>query len=154
MRLAVESCLGVRLPHKHPVLMWMIEWVCGAHKRFKDGRDNVKTPRERADWQNQSLVMEFGELRNSSCSELSRGRTSSTPSFGREFGLGSAVAPTRTSLAQRTEYTDHRLSRESLRTSVGTLPTSLLSSDCPGIPRRTSMQMMELEFPTQKPLTQ
>ena len=62
IRLAVESHLGVRLPRKHPVLMWIIEWVGGAHNRFKDGRDDGKTPRERAGWQTQSFVMEFGEV--------------------------------------------------------------------------------------------
>ena len=62
MRLAVEHHLGGRLPHKHPVLMGMIEWVSGAHNRFKDGRDDGKTPRERAGWQTQSLVMEFGKV--------------------------------------------------------------------------------------------
>ena len=62
MRLAVESHLGVRLPHKHPVLMWLIEWVGSAHNRFKDGQDDGMTPRERAGWQSQSVVMEFGEV--------------------------------------------------------------------------------------------
>ena len=61
MRLAVESHLGVRLPHKHPVFMWFIEWVGRAHNRFKDG-DDGRTPRERAGWQTQSLVMDFGEV--------------------------------------------------------------------------------------------
>ena len=59
IRLAVESHLGVRLPHKHLVHMWLIEWVSGAHNRFKDGRDDGKTPRVRAGWQKQSLVVEF-----------------------------------------------------------------------------------------------
>ena len=54
MKLAIESHIGVRLPHRHPVLMWLIEWVGGAHNRFKDGRDDGKTPRERAGWQSQS----------------------------------------------------------------------------------------------------
>ena len=62
MRLALESHLGVRLPHKHPVLMRLIEWIRGAHNRFNDGRDDGTTPRERAGWQTQSLVMEFGQL--------------------------------------------------------------------------------------------
>ena len=31
--------------HRYPVLMWLIEWVGGAHNRFKDGRDDGKTPR-------------------------------------------------------------------------------------------------------------
>ena len=62
MRLAVESLLGVRLPHKHPVLMWLVEWVGRAHSKFKDCRDDQKTPRERAGWQTQSLGMEFGEV--------------------------------------------------------------------------------------------
>ena len=47
MKLAIESHIGVRLPHRHPVLMWLIERVGGAHNRFKDGRDDGKTPRER-----------------------------------------------------------------------------------------------------------
>ena len=55
MKLALESHLGARLPHRHLVLMWRIEWVGGAHHRFKDGRDDGKTPRERAGWQSQSL---------------------------------------------------------------------------------------------------
>ena len=42
--------------------MWLIEWVGGAHNRFKDGRDDGKTPRERAGWQTQSMFMEFGEV--------------------------------------------------------------------------------------------
>ena len=62
MRLAVESHLGIRLPHKHPVLMWLIEWVGSAHNRFKDGQDDGMTPRERAGWQSESVVMEFGEV--------------------------------------------------------------------------------------------
>ena len=62
MRLALEGHLGVRLPHKHPVLMWIIEWVGGAHNRFKEGQDDGKTPRERAGWQSESKVQEFGEL--------------------------------------------------------------------------------------------
>ena len=62
MRRAVVSHLGVRLSHKHPVLMWLIGRVGDAHSRFKDGRDDGKTPRERAGWQTQSLVMEFGEV--------------------------------------------------------------------------------------------
>ena len=33
-----------------------------SHNRLKDGRDDGKTPRERAGWQTQSLVMEFGEV--------------------------------------------------------------------------------------------
>ena len=41
-------------------MMWLIEWVGGAHNRFKDGRDDGQTPRERAGWQDQSLVMQFG----------------------------------------------------------------------------------------------
>ena len=61
MRLAIESHIGCRIPHKHSVLMWLIEWVGGAHNRFKDGRDDGLTPRERAGWQNQSVVLEFGE---------------------------------------------------------------------------------------------
>ena len=61
MRLALEGHLGVRVPHKHPVLMWPIEWVGGAHNRFKEGQDDGKTPRERAGWQSMSQVMEFGE---------------------------------------------------------------------------------------------
>ena len=62
IKLALEAHLGIRLPHKHPVLMWLIEWVGGAHNRFKDGRDDGKTPRERAGWQSQSQVLEFGEM--------------------------------------------------------------------------------------------
>ena len=62
MRLAVESHLGMRFPHKHPVLMWLIESVGIAHNRFKDGQDDGMTPRERAGWQSQSVVMEFGEV--------------------------------------------------------------------------------------------
>ena len=42
--------------------MWMIAWLSVAHSSFKDGRDDGKTPRERACWQTQSLVMEFGEV--------------------------------------------------------------------------------------------
>ena len=42
--------------------MWLIEWVGGAHNRFKDGRDDGKTPRERSGWQSQSVIMEFGEV--------------------------------------------------------------------------------------------
>ena len=61
LRLATESHLGIRIPHKHPALFWLIEWVGGAHNRFKDGRDDGKTPRERAGWQSSSEVMEFGE---------------------------------------------------------------------------------------------
>ena len=51
IKMALEAHLGIRLPHKHPVLMWLIEWVGGAHNRFKDGRDDGQTPRERAGWQ-------------------------------------------------------------------------------------------------------
>ena len=40
MKLAIESHIDIRLPHRHPVLMWLIEWVEGAHHRFKDGRDD------------------------------------------------------------------------------------------------------------------
>ena len=47
MKLAIESHIGVRLPHRHPVLMWLIEWVGGSHNRFKDARDDGKTARER-----------------------------------------------------------------------------------------------------------
>ena len=54
--------MGMRFAHKHPVLMWLIEWVGGAHNGFKDGRNDGKTPRERTGWQAQSLVMEFGEV--------------------------------------------------------------------------------------------
>ena len=61
MRLAAEAHLGIRIPHKHPVLMWLIEWLGGAHNRFKEGRDDGRTPRERAGWQSQSTVWEFGE---------------------------------------------------------------------------------------------
>ena len=61
MRLAAEAHLGIRIPHKHPMLMWLIEWVGGAHNRFKEGRDDGRTPRERAGWQSQSTVWEFGE---------------------------------------------------------------------------------------------
>ena len=50
MRVAVESHLGIRIPHKHPVLMLLIEWDGGAHNRFKDRRDDGKTTRERAGW--------------------------------------------------------------------------------------------------------
>ena len=62
MKLALEAHLGTRLPHKPPVLMWRIEWVGGAHNRFKDGRDDGKTPRDGAGWQSQSVVLEFGEV--------------------------------------------------------------------------------------------
>ena len=62
MRLALEGKLGRRLPHKHPVLMWLIEWVGGAHNRFKEGQDDKKTPRERAGWPAVNSVMEFGEV--------------------------------------------------------------------------------------------
>ena len=62
MKLALEAHLGARLPHKHPVLMWLIEWVGGAHNRFTDGRDDGKTPRERAGWQSRSVVRELGEV--------------------------------------------------------------------------------------------
>ena len=41
-RLAVESYLGSRLPHGHPMLMWLIERVGGAHNRFSHGRDDSK----------------------------------------------------------------------------------------------------------------
>ena len=154
MRLVVESHLEIRLPHRHPVLMWLIEWVGGSHNRFKDGCGDGKTPRERAGWQTQSLVMRSEKLCNSFRSEVCRGRTSLTPSFGREFGWCSTVALTRTSLARRMECTGRRLSRESLRTSVGTLSKSSLSPDCPGIPCQMSMQMIELERPTKKSPTQ
>ena len=50
------------MPHKHPARMWLIERVGSAHNRFKHGRDDGKTPRERAGWQIQSLVMELGEV--------------------------------------------------------------------------------------------
>lgn len=62
MRLAIESHIGVRIPHKRPVLIWLIEWVGGAHNRFRAGQDDGKTPQERAGWQSQSLVQEFGEV--------------------------------------------------------------------------------------------
>ena len=62
MKSALESHIGSRLPHRHPVLMWLIEWVGGAHNRFKDGRDDGRTPRERSGWQSLSTVMEFGEV--------------------------------------------------------------------------------------------
>ena len=42
--------------------MWLIEWVGGAHNRFKDSHDDGKTPQERAGWKNQSLIMESGEV--------------------------------------------------------------------------------------------
>ena len=45
LRSAIECKLGVRLPHKHAVLMWLIEWVGGARNRFKQGQDDGKTPR-------------------------------------------------------------------------------------------------------------
>ena len=61
MRLALEGHLGIRIPHRHPILMWLIEWVGGAHNRFREGREDGKTPRERAGWPAQSKVMEFGE---------------------------------------------------------------------------------------------
>ena len=64
LRLALEACVGARIPHRHPVLMWLIEWVGGAHNRFKEGRDDGRTPRDRAGWQRQSLVLEFGEVVN------------------------------------------------------------------------------------------
>ena len=47
MKLAIGSHIGMRLPHRHPVLMWPFEWVGGAHSRFKDGPDDGRTPRER-----------------------------------------------------------------------------------------------------------
>ena len=56
MRLALEARVGARIPHRHPVLMWLIEWVAGAHNRFKEGRDDGRTPRERAGWQRPSMV--------------------------------------------------------------------------------------------------
>ena len=62
VKLAIESHIGIRLPHRHQVLMWLIGWVGGAHNRFKDGRDDGKRLRERAGWQSQSLVLEFGEV--------------------------------------------------------------------------------------------
>ena len=58
MKLAIELHIGIRLPHRHPVLMWLIEWVGGAHNRFKDGRDDGKTPIQGAGWQSQILVMD------------------------------------------------------------------------------------------------
>ena len=48
MNLAIEARLGTRIPHRHPVFMWLIDWVGGAHNRIKDGRDDGKTPREMA----------------------------------------------------------------------------------------------------------
>ena len=44
--------------------MWLIEWAGGAHNRFKEGRDDGRTLRDRAGWQRQSLVLEFGEVVN------------------------------------------------------------------------------------------
>ena len=41
--------------------MWLIDWVGGAHNRFKQGQDDGKTPRERAGWRANSNVVEFGE---------------------------------------------------------------------------------------------
>ena len=35
MKLALEGKLGVKLPHTHPVMYWLIEWVGGAHNRFR-----------------------------------------------------------------------------------------------------------------------
>ena len=35
-----------------------------AHNRFTEGRDDGRTPRDRAGWQRQSLVLEFGEVVN------------------------------------------------------------------------------------------
>ena len=42
--------------------MWLTEWVGGAHNRFKEDRDDGKSPRERAGWQKHSTVAEFGEV--------------------------------------------------------------------------------------------
>ena len=61
IRLAVESRVGARLPHRHPIMYWLIEWVGGAHNRFKEGQDDGRTARERAGFQAQSIVLEFGE---------------------------------------------------------------------------------------------
>ena len=48
MKLAIESHIGIRLPHRHPVLMWVIQAVGGAHNRFKDGDgDGKHTKRNR-----------------------------------------------------------------------------------------------------------
>jgi hypothetical protein len=48
LRLALEARIGARIPHRHPVLMWLIEWVGGAHNCFKEGRDDGRTLRDRA----------------------------------------------------------------------------------------------------------
>ena len=61
MKLALEGRLGLKIPHKHPILFWLIEWVGGAHNRFRQGLDDGKTPRERVGWSSQSVVAEFGE---------------------------------------------------------------------------------------------
>ena len=61
MGMAVEGKLGIRVPHQHPMIMWLIEWVGGAHSRFKERQEDGKTPRERAGWRIQSSVMECGK---------------------------------------------------------------------------------------------
>ena len=63
MRLGLEGKLGHKIPHKHPVLFWLIEWVGRAHNRFKAGQDDKRTPRERAGWPASSSVMELGKHR-------------------------------------------------------------------------------------------
>ena len=134
--------------------MWLIEWVSGTHNSFKEGRDDGKTPRERAGWQNQSTVMELSEavqfipLRAESRADKFDAKLQE----GVWLGLDNRTDENLNGTAYG--CTDHRPSRESLRTSAGTLPEFSLSSGCPGILPRTSTQMMGLECPTQTLLKQ
>ena len=92
MKLAVESRLGTRIPHRHPVLMWLIEWVGGAHNRFKDGRDDGKTPREREQaGSHRAWCLSLEKWCSSSHSRMNRGQINSTPNSGRACGWASTA---------------------------------------------------------------
>ena len=132
MRLAVESHLGIRLPHKHPMLMWLIEWVGGAHNSFKDGRDDGMTPRERAGWQAQSLVMEFGEVVQFVPFRAEARADKFDAKSERAYGLGWTVGLMKTKSARAMAYTEQEPSRESPRTGGGAPQKPLRLSACRG----------------------
>ena len=83
---------------KYSVLIWFIKWVGGARSRFKECRDGGKVPRERAGWQQQSFVMEFGdgEVVQFILLQVEARPISSMRCFEKVFDSDSTVASTRT----------------------------------------------------------
>ena len=143
--------MGVRPSHKHPVLIGLFEWVGGAHSRFKDGHDDGRTPRERAGWQTQSLVMEFGEVvqfipfRAESRADKFDTKLREGVWLGLDSRTDENIVGTNSGICRAATI------RVSPRTSIGTQPRSSQSWERRGTPHRTPTRRMELECPTRRP---